>query len=64
MHWLNSSRCICDATEIFKSTSFLGYADSSPITPSKTGVVQDALKVYEFAIKHSKGLSPIIGMYQ
>ena len=38
---------------------FLGYADSSPITPSKTGVVQDALKVYE----HTKRLAketPII----
>ena len=27
---------------------YRGYADSSPITPSKTGVVQDALKVYEY----------------
>ena len=38
---------------------FLGYADSSPITPSKTGVVQDALKVYEYAKSLAKE-TPII----
>ena len=37
----------------------LGYADSSPITPSKTGVVQDALKVYEYAKSLAKE-TPII----
>ena len=38
---------------------FPGYADSSPITPSKTGVVQDALKVYEYTKSLAKE-TPII----
>jgi len=38
---------------------YRGYADSSPITPSKTGVVQDALKVYEYAKSLAKE-TPII----
>lgn len=38
---------------------YRGYADSSPITPSKTGVVQDALKVYEYAKSLAK-VSPVI----
>lgn len=38
---------------------YRGYADSSPITPSKTGVVQDALKVYEYTKEFAKQ-SPII----
>jgi len=38
---------------------YRGYADSSPITPSKTGVVQDALKVYEYTKSLAKE-TPII----
>lgn len=38
---------------------YRGYADSSPITPSKTGVVQDALKVFEYTQKLA-GNVPII----
>ena len=33
---------------------YRGYADSSPITPSKTGVVEDALKVYAYVKEHAK----------
>jgi len=38
---------------------YRGYADSSPMTPSKTGVVEDALKVYEYVKEHAK-LAPVI----
>ena len=46
-------------TKTFFFSLFIGYADSSPITPSKTGVVQDALKVYEYAKSLAKE-TPII----
>ena len=39
---------------------YRGYADSSPIVPSKTGVVEDTLKVYDYVKSHAKN-SPIIG---
>ena len=29
-----------------------GYADSSPVMPTKTGVVQDALKVFDYVKEH------------
>jgi len=38
---------------------YRGYADSSPMTPSKTGVVDDALRVYEHTKKLAKDV-PII----
>lgn len=38
---------------------YRGYADSSPIVPSKTGVVEDTLKVYDYVKSHAKN-SPII----
>lgn len=38
---------------------YRGYADSSPITPSKTGVVQDALQVYQHVKNLAKDV-PII----
>ena len=41
---------------------YRGYADSSPIVPSKTGVVEDTLKVYDYVKSHAKN-SPIIGNY-
>ena len=36
-----------------------GYADSSPVMPTKTGVVHDALKVFDYVKEHS-GNSPVI----
>ena len=39
---------------------YRGYADSSPIVPSKTGVVEDTLKVYDYVKSHAKN-TPIIG---
>jgi len=38
----------------------LGYADSSPVMPTKTGVVTDALSVYEYVKKHSKNSTVIV----
>ena len=38
---------------------YRGYADSSPIVPSKTGVVQDALKVYDYVQSLANG-TPVI----
>ena len=38
---------------------YRGYADSSPIMPSKTGVVQDALKVYDYVQSLANG-TPVI----
>ena len=39
---------------------YRGYADSSPIMPSKTGVVQDALKVYDYVQSLANGTPVII----